>query len=89
MECPPASSEARAKGPRSDPFQICEPCVNLEKRRLLHVLILIFRAKINTPFGTQLCRPFLLTYTQFIYSNRDVFIAIAQSSSLLHSTIAR
>jgi hypothetical protein len=28
------------------------------------------------------------SYTQFIYSNRDVYIAIAPSSKLLHSAIA-
>jgi hypothetical protein len=30
----------------------------------------------------------LITNTQFIYSNRDVHIAIALCSSLLHSVIA-
>jgi hypothetical protein len=30
----------------------------------------------------------MYVYTEFIYSNRDVYIAIAPCSSLLHSAIA-
>jgi hypothetical protein len=54
--------------------------------KLLNTYRLIFRTAMLWFFNAT---TFLVVYTQFIYSNRDVYISIALCSKLLHSAIAK